>query len=245
MQTRIVLSTALIVFGSLCVTAVLAAEAIRYPWASGGPETVNGIELPDPPPPNVDYIDYIDYLDSEPSPEASPPGVPEILILPGDDSGTEAIYAVADAAEPTPRNEPRAPAYVRLGTIKLPRLNISENLFAGTGTQLRHGVGHLEGTPLPGEDGNAVLAAHRASASGKHPFRHLDKMQNGDIITIGILDETFRYEVFDQFIVHKSEVWVLGPVKGDAHTLTLVTCDPVVTLTPRYNRLIVRARLEQ
>jgi sortase A len=108
---------------------------------------------------------------------------------------------------------------------------------------MNYGVGHLEGTPLPGGQGNSVIAAHRVSSSGRHTFRHIDKLQDGDIITISILEETFRYEVYDRIIVHRDEVWVLGPIRGERHALTLVTCDPVVGVGNREYRLIVRARL--
>jgi sortase A len=132
-----------------------------------------------------------------------------------------------------------------LGSIKIPRINISENLFMGTGGQMRHGAGHLAGTPMPGERGNVVIAAHRVMSGGKQPFRHLDLLRNGDAVAVKFGDETFTYEVFDSFIVNERDLWVLYPLGGETHMLTLVTCDPVVSVGRRENRLIVRARLAE
>ncbi|MDR1704395.1 MAG: sortase, partial [Clostridiales bacterium] len=48
--------------------------------------------------------------------------------------------------------------------IKIPRLNLSECIFKGTGKEaLKLGIGHLEGSELPNEEGNMVIAAHRSS----------------------------------------------------------------------------------
>jgi LPXTG-site transpeptidase (sortase) family protein len=136
------------------------------------------------------------------------------------------------------------PVYVLLGSVKIPRINMSENLFMGTGNSLSHGIGHHVGTPKPGQKGNSVIAAHRASSAGKAPFKHLDKMQAGDMIHLKHGDETFAYEVIDSFIANEHDLWVLQPSEDEPYLLTLVTCDPMYTLTRTEHRLIVRARLK-
>jgi sortase A len=135
------------------------------------------------------------------------------------------------------------PVLVLLGSVKIPRINISENLFVGTDIQTQYGLGFLDGSALPGAEGNTVIAGHRTSSTGKQPFRHLDKMQNGDVITVTVNDDVFTYEVYDMFIVSKEDIWVLQPLLTERYVLTLVTCDPVVSIGSRPDRLIVRARL--
>lgn len=263
---RYALSLALILAGSLCVAIPFIVEALEYPWGSS-----NENELPDPSPPEMEYISYADYIKTEskagsPSQNPEPPETPWPPGYPGSTEPAEPLNsaggpsvlpdydepleepleeAVPAGAEPPPAGggkTPKPPSYVLLGAVKIPGINISENLFEGTDRQLKHGIGHLEGTPMPGEKGNAVLAAHRVSSSGKHPFRHLDKLQDGDVIAVKLGEETFRYEVFDVFIIAEDELWVLQPSAGEPYLLTLVTCDPVVSVGRRENRLIVRAR---
>jgi sortase A len=49
-----------------------------------------------------------------------------------------------------------------LGRIDIPRLKIGVAILEGTSSQtLRLGVGHIEGTALPGEPGNMGIAGHR------------------------------------------------------------------------------------
>src|SRR5271170_4234628 len=49
-----------------------------------------------------------------------------------------------------------------LGRLDIPRLGLSVAVLQGTSSRLlRHGAGHIEGTPLPGETGNSAIAGHR------------------------------------------------------------------------------------
>src|SRR5208282_4549310 len=64
------------------------------------------------------------------------------------------------------KSAPRSSPAVKLaqgdviGQIEIPRLEISTIVFEGTGDNvLSIGVGHLTGSPLPGQQGNIVLAA--------------------------------------------------------------------------------------
>jgi sortase A len=199
----------------------LLQEAYHYPWK----QVVEAAEMPAPALPDMPYISYAEYVRSGRG--GAMPAAGFDLV----DSGDVAVVV----SEESP--------LVLLGTVKIPRLDISENLLEGTYDQMHYGIGHLAGTPLPGAEGNAVIAAHRVSSSGMFPFRHLDMLEAGDTVTVELGDESFTYEVYNSFIVNQQEVWVLEPLEGETHTLTLVTCDPVVSATRRPNRLIVRARL--
>jgi len=72
----------------------------------------------------------------------------------------------------------------------------------------------------------------------------LDLLSAGDEVIVDLDGEIFTYIVYDNFIVDENDTWVLRPVEGESHILTLVTCDPVVS-TRAKNRLIVRARLAE
>jgi sortase A len=231
------LSTVLILTGGLLISFTLIAEAIEYPWIS----KVDEAELPDPPLPGFSVYLYTEYVETK-EVENVGRGIAEFEMLPGGNQVEPMPEAITEPEAETDRDIQR---YVLMGSVKIPRINISENLFMGTGRQINHGIGHLEGTPLPGEEGNAVIAAHRVSTTGKQSFRHLDKLQTGDTVIVNLSGEIFVYEVYDNFIVNENDLWVLQSVENETYLLTLVTCDPVFTVTNRENRLIVRARLKE
>ncbi len=67
-----------------------------------------------------------------------------------------------------------------LGRVEIPKLHLSAVVFQETDSSvLNDGVGHLDGTALPGQNGNVVLAAHRDTF-----FRGLRNIKRGDLITV-------------------------------------------------------------
>src|SRR2546423_15716747 len=79
-------------------------------------------------------------------------------------------------AAPNPAPAPRIPEGGLIGKVEIPRLRLSAVVFQGTeDSVLDHGVGHLDGSPLPGQSGNVVLAAHRDTF-----FRSLKDIHEGD-----------------------------------------------------------------
>lgn len=140
---------------------------------------------------------------------------------------------------PAPRaGVPRAPKLAEgdlIGRIDIPRLRMSTVVFEGTGDSvLRIGVGHLEGSPLPGEFGNVVLAAHRDTY-----FRELRNIRVRDTIDVVTPKGTRRYRVDSTTIVTPDHTEVLGP--GSQPTLTLVTCYPFDWFGHAPKRFIVKA----
>jgi sortase A len=122
-----------------------------------------------------------------------------------------------------------------IGRIEIPRLQISTVVFEGTNDNvLRIGVGHLAGSPLPGEQGNVVLAAHRDSY-----FRALRNIRKQDVIDVVTPSGTKQYRVDSLAIVTPDHTEVLGPTPGA--TLTLVTCYPFDWFGHAPKRFIVRA----
>jgi sortase A len=99
---------------------------------------------------------------------------------------------------------------------------------------LRRAVGHIRGTPLPGQQGNVALAGHRDTF-----FRGLRKVLVNDEITLTTLSGSYRYRVDSTKVVKPEETEVL---EDDGDILTLVTCYPFNFVGSAPRRFIVRAR---
>jgi len=60
-------------------------------------------------------------------------------------------------------------------------------------SQLRGGPGHVVGTPLPGQPGNAVIAGRHTMYGG--PFRHLGSLHRGALIHVTTGEGATTYRV--------------------------------------------------
>jgi len=122
-----------------------------------------------------------------------------------------------------------------LGRIEISSVGLTAMILEGTdeGT-LRRAVGHIRGTPLPGQQGNVALAGHRDTF-----FRGLRKVLVNDEITLTTLSGSYRYRVDSTKVVKPEETEVLEDY-GDI--LTLVTCYPFNFVGSAPRRFIVRAR---
>ena len=122
------------------------------------------------------------------------------------------------------------------GRIEIPRLGLSAIIREGIDPHtLLIAVGHVPGTALPGEDGNAVLTGHRDTF-----FRRLAEVRLNDAIRIVTPDEVYDYRVDDTHVTTPDRTEVLAPTA--APTLTLITCYPFTFIGPAPRRFIVRAR---
>jgi len=123
-----------------------------------------------------------------------------------------------------------------IGRIEIPRLGISSIVRQGVddGT-LSRAVGHVPYTPLPGQQGNVGLAAHRDTY-----FRNLKGIKEGDVIRLVTAHGTFEYSVDSLKIVLPTNVEVLDPTPHPS--VTLVTCYPFNFVGHAPKRFIVRAR---
>lgn len=114
-----------------------------------------------------------------------------------------------------------------MGYVEIPSLSVSLPIYHGIDdTVLQIGVGHMEWTSLPvGDAGtHAVLSGHRGLPSAKL-FSDLDKMAEGDIFILKILNETLTYQVDQILIVKPDQSDPLRPEK-DMDLCTLLTCTP-------------------
>jgi len=126
-----------------------------------------------------------------------------------------------------------------VGRIEVPRIKMSAVAREGVDMRtLRVAVGHVPGTALPGEPGNAGFAAHRDTF-----FRPLKSVREGDDIVVTTPRGVYRYEVTGTRIVEPHDVSVLDPT-SDA-ILTLVTCYPFEYIGNAPQRFIVRAVLRE
>lgn len=125
-----------------------------------------------------------------------------------------------------------------MGYIEIPDINCSLPIYHGTDdTVLQIAVGHLTWSSLPvgGESSHCVISGHRGLPSAKL-FTDLDKLQNGDIFMLRVLDEVLTYEVDQVLIVEPNELDSLSITPGEDYC-TLVTCTPYGINT---HRLLVR-----
>jgi sortase A len=136
-------------------------------------------------------------------------------------------------------NTPRAATGSIVGRLEIPRLGTSVVVFEGTdaGT-LDLGAGHWTGSPLPGEDGNVVMAAHRDTF-----FRSLRNIRNHDAVDVATTEGTRHYLVDSTQIVNSNDLAVLAPTAEPS--LTLITCYPFEYFGHAPKRFIVRARLAE
>ena len=122
-----------------------------------------------------------------------------------------------------------------IGRIDVARLGLSVVVMEGTsGHTLRHAVGHIEGTALPGEPGNVGISGHRDTL-----FRPLKDIRRDDIIRVTTPAGQYRYRVVSTAVVSPENTSVLNSDGSDI--LTLVTCYPFYFVGPAPDRFIVRA----
>jgi sortase A len=125
------------------------------------------------------------------------------------------------------------------GVLEIPSLSLTVPIFAGSSDiVLNRGVGWIEGTAMPGDDGNVGLAGHRDGY-----FRGLKDLKLGDSIEVQSVGRTLRYRVTSLEIVEPTDVSVLDPT--DEPSVTLVTCYPFYYVGNSPQRYIVKGTLDR
>lgn len=126
------------------------------------------------------------------------------------------------------------------GVIKISKIDLTLPILEGASQEnLKIGAGHLEGTALLGEVGNAAIAAHRSRTYGRM-FNRLNELKPGDEIVVEDKKQAYTYDVYNVVIVEPDDLSVLNR-NGNDRILTLITCDPITTGT---HRLIIHAKLK-
>ncbi len=122
-----------------------------------------------------------------------------------------------------------------LGRIEIARIGLTAMIMEGTdGRTLRRAVGHVPGTPMPGQQGNVAIAGHRDTF-----FRPLRNIRTDDEITLTTLGGSYLYLVDSAQVVSPDDTQVLD--NSSDTILTLVTCYPFYFVGPSPKRFIVRA----
>jgi sortase A len=120
----------------------------------------------------------------------------------------------------------------------IPRLDTELYVVEGDGDgELRRGPGHIAGTPMPGQDGNCIIAGHRDTH-----FRVLKDIRKGDTIVLQTGAGRYTYRVSGTQVVLPSNTASLKPTR-DAE-LHLITCYPFYYLGSAPQRFVVQAKLQ-
>ena len=147
----------------------------------------------------------------------------------------EASRVVADARATVGATIARTAAPgVPIARLIIARVGLDEVVVEGVGdAELRAGPGHMTGTALPGDSGNAVISAHR----DRH-FHSLGRVSVGDTI----VTETARGQAAWS-VVRIRIVSAAAPALHTSATpmLSLTTCWPMRFFGPAPDRLIVDA----
>jgi len=119
--------------------------------------------------------------------------------------------------------------------INIPRMKIELPIYLGaTKENMKKGAAQLSETSLPigGPNTNTVIAAHRGMTS-KEMFRHIDKLQLGDEITITNFWYTLSYKVVEIKIIKPHEIEKILIQEG-RDLVTLISCNPYGANYERY-----------
>jgi sortase A len=107
--------------------------------------------------------------------------------------------------------------------VQIPAIGVNAPVVLGDGwEQLKKGVGQHIGSANPGEQGNLVLSAHNDIFG--EIFRDLDKLKEGDQVTIVTQDRTFTYQVTSSQVVEPTRVDLMAPTSEGK--ITLISCYP-------------------
>lgn len=124
-----------------------------------------------------------------------------------------------------------------MGSIEVPRISLKLPIYHGTEEEiLARGIGHLRETSLPAgsENSHSVLTGHRGLPNAQL-FTRLDELEQGDVFSVKINQETWNYRVIEISIV-KPENTELLKIQEGKDLVSLVTCTPYGINT---HRLIV------
>ena len=125
-----------------------------------------------------------------------------------------------------------------MGYIDIDRVKIHLPIYHGTDEAvLQVAVGHIAGTSLPigGEGTHCVVSGHRGLPSAKL-FTDIDKLVEGDVFTLTVLNHVATYQVDQIVTVLPTELEALAIEPGKDYC-TLVTCTPYGINT---HRLLIR-----
>lgn len=124
-----------------------------------------------------------------------------------------------------------------IGYLYIEKLDATLPIYHGTDEEeLEIGVGHFEGSVLPGENDNSVLSGHRDTV-----FRKLGEVGENDLLIVTTSAGKFTYKVRKVRIVDADDRTVIVP--RPRATLTVTTCYPFNYVGPAPERYVLEAVL--
>ena len=114
-----------------------------------------------------------------------------------------------------------------LGVLEIPAMELTMPVYLGASdTHLAAGAAVLGNTsaPIGGANTNCVIAGHRGWCGADY-FRHIDRLEAGDTVTLTNLWETLTYTVANIQIIQPHEIERIKIQQG-RDLLTLLTCHP-------------------
>ncbi len=125
-----------------------------------------------------------------------------------------------------------------IARLIIPSIGLDEIVVEGVGdAELNAGPGHLPGSVLPGDAGNAVISAHR----DRH-FSALGDVQIGDTVHTETATGVSRWVVTKRRVVGAGRPALYSSVDP---VLTLTTCWPIRYFGTAPDRLIIEGKLIQ
>ena len=114
-----------------------------------------------------------------------------------------------------------------IGVLEISAMELTMPVYLGaSGAHLDAGAAVLGNTsaPIGGMSTNCVIAGHRGWYGADY-FRHIDRLQADDTVTITNLWETLTYAVVDIKIIQPDQVDKIK-IQPGRDLLTLITCHP-------------------
>lgn len=192
-----------LIWSGLLLFGYIGWQVFVTDWLNAGVQAEAAADLNDSfasePEPDPDPVDTEEFLEGA----ERPPDLPQVV-----------EYFPEEAAS---HGEP-------FGLLSIPKIGLEEvAVYEGVdGETLKNGPGHMDGTPLPGQTGNAVISGHRTTYG--RPFFDFDLLDIGDHVTVETSIGTHTYEIREIEVVLPTDVWVTDPRPGS--WLTMTTCEP-------------------
>lgn len=118
-------------------------------------------------------------------------------------------------------------------TIKVPSINLDKTIYEGDDEEtLAMGIGHYQGSLLPGEHGNFVISGHRDT-----DFMPLQDIKIGDEVIVETSYGKYHYKVSSIDIVKPDNVSLVAPTNYEK--LTMYTCYPFSYIGSAPERYVV------
>ena len=164
---------------------------------------------------------------------------------------TEGAVKIAEPRRDDPPVLAQQPHATTFATMQVPRWDgeperpISEGTDRATVLDVL-GVGHYEGTAMPGDIGNFAVAGHRTTYA--KPFNRVAELKKDDPVVVRTstldggkgTDTWYVYRVVSTQIVAPTDVAVIAPVPNEPDAeptkrmMTMTTCHPMFSARERY-----------